>query len=438
MIALEYLSRTILLCRDYVPDSISDEEICHCFQSLQILCVSDARNLSSHAGQASIVTLVSLLSRMGMQVRLALPDTALLFPQPPLAGASVSEALVGSSGKLIPGAAVTQDDKCHPDLIFALGDSKVENGTVPCWHLTGGDWGGTLALEGQAESHCFSGEWPIGPMVSAALAAGEAFKFGLRRLPLRNPAAKVFFEMSASCSCQFDGVSIPKGGVDLGNVDIISAGAISQATLYVLTRLPRARISGRIFDNDVTGPSNLNRNMLTLVEDVGLQKVVIAAQRCNREMRIEGIPERFPGRSSEARKLAPRVVVGVDDIPSRWEVQRRAAGWVTVGGTSHFSISSSSHGPDEPCCGCLHPTNEPDGPSVVPIPTVSFVSFLAGLVTAVRLIRESLGIPCPPNRQQLWLTPLRMDLPWAAMWMPVAPSKNCPVKCASARTVVSS
>jgi hypothetical protein len=62
MTVLEYLTRTILLCRDYVPGSFSDEEICHCLQSVRILCVSDLRNLSSHAGQTSLITTVSMLS----------------------------------------------------------------------------------------------------------------------------------------------------------------------------------------------------------------------------------------------------------------------------------------------------------------------------------------------------------------------------------------
>lgn len=436
MSVLEYLSRTTLLCRDYVSDSLSDEQICHCFQSIRALCVSDRRNLSSHAGQTSIITLVSLLNRMGIQVRLALADAALLFPQPPLSGGSVCEALVSSSGKLIPDATVTENDKSYPDLIFALGDSKVDNARVPCWHLSADDWGGTIALEDQAQPHCFTGEWPIGPMVSAALAAGEAFKFVLRSMPLRNPAATDFFKMCASCSCQFDTVPIPVPVVDFGKVDIISAGAISQATLFALMRLPRARLSGRIFDSDVTGPSNLNRNVLTLVEDIGSQKVGIAAERCRPKIQLEGVPRRFPGKSPEFAKLAPRVVVGVDDIPSRWEVQRRTSAWLTVGGTSHFSISSSSHTPNEPCCGCLHPVDESEWGAVAVIPTVSFVSFWAGLVTALRLIRESIGMRCPPNRQHLWLTPLRMDLPLAAMWMRIAPSKNCPVRCAHARDLL--
>src|SRR6266853_4847058 len=106
MTTLEQLDRTILLCRDYVVDGLSDEEICHGFQSLRVLCVSDLRNLSSHSGQTALVTLVSLLSRMGMQVGLAIPDSPMLFPQPPFSGSSIRAALIGSSEKLVTGATV--------------------------------------------------------------------------------------------------------------------------------------------------------------------------------------------------------------------------------------------------------------------------------------------------------------------------------------------
>jgi len=438
MSVLPYLSRTVLLCRDCVLDRLSDEEICYHFQSVQVLCVADLRNLSSHAGQVALITLICLLSRMGMQVRIAFPDVPLFLPQPPLSGASLHEALTSGNRRLIPGAAVIPAGNSHPDLIFALGNSEVDNVCVPCWHLTGADWDGALSLHGKEEPRPFTCEWPIGSMVSAALAAGEAFKFVIRRMPLRNAAARVFFEMSASCGFKFDAVPVPEGIVDFGDVDIISAGAISQAALYVLMRLPRVQISTRIFDSDVTAVSNLNRNMLTLIDDVGLPKVVVAAQRCNPKLRLDAIGERFPENIFESRALSPRVLVGVDDIPSRWEVQRRVPGWLGVGGTSHFSVLSSSHEPGEPCCGCLHPRDEPDGESVAPIPTVSFVSFWAGLLAAVRLIRESLGVRCAPNCQQLWLTPLRMDLPSAAMWMPVAPRRDCPVKCWAVRATRSS
>src|SRR5712692_6732592 len=128
MSALEELSRTILLCRDYVLDAMSDLEICRCLQAGQVLCVSDLRNLSSHSGQTALVTLVSLLSRMGMQVGLSLPDAAMLSLQPPLSGSSIRKALIASSETVVTGATVRCDSDFNQDLIFVLGDTKFDAG----------------------------------------------------------------------------------------------------------------------------------------------------------------------------------------------------------------------------------------------------------------------------------------------------------------------
>ena len=188
---------------------------------------------------------------------------------------------------------------------------------------------------------------------------------------------------------------------------------------------------GRVFDDDLTGASNLNRNMLTLVTDVRSAKVQLITERCDGKLQLEPVANRFVGKSPHER-LARRVLVGVDDIPSRWDVQRCAPGWVAVSGTSHFNVSSSAHSPGEPCSGCLHPV---DDAGANPIPTVSFVSFWAGLAMSVRLLREALAIAYSRNRQHLWLTPLRMDQPYSAIWTPVAPRRDCPVRCSASRVV---
>jgi hypothetical protein len=411
---------------------LTDEEICRSFQSLQVLCVSDLRNVSSHSGQTALVTLVSLLSRMGMQVGLAVPEVAMLSPQPPLLGSSLLKALIASSETLITGAAVRLDSDFNPDLIFALGDTEIDSSHPSCWRLSGNDWDGALAMEGTTQAQAWAAEWPVGSMVSAALAANEAFKFVIRRLPLCDQANHIFFEASRFCSWNFGAVPPPKTDVDLEQVDLISAGAISQAALYALMRFPRVKLRGRVFDDDLTGASNLNRNMLTLRADVGSSKVHVVAERCAPKMQLDPVANRFMSSSFDG-KLAKRVLVGVDDIPSRWEVQQHAPGLVAVSGTSHFSVSSSAHRSDEPCSGCLHPVDDSTGAN--PIPTVSFVSFWAGLAMAVRLLREVLGSPYSRDRQQLWLTPLRMDLPHAAMWLPVAPRRDCPVHCLASRAL---
>jgi hypothetical protein len=45
------------------------------------------------------------------------------------------------------------------------------------------------------------------------------------------------------------------------------------------------QLRARILDDDVTSFSNLNRNMITLVEDVGAQKVDVIAARCGLSLR---------------------------------------------------------------------------------------------------------------------------------------------------------
>lgn len=427
MNAIEQLNRTILLCRDYVSDEVSDASICQGFQSGRVLCVADATNLSSHSGQSCLTTVVALLSRMGMQVTLRIPEIAFIRRQSPFLGSHLRDSLLASSNNLISGATVRQDtSEREPDLIFLLGDSAIEERSCPIWRLSGSEWHGTIT-QGATPAPRWIAEWPIGAMTSAALAAGEAFKYVMRCLPLRCKDDLVFFEQSGDSTWDFGSIPIPKGKFDLGEVDIVSAGAISQAALYVLLRVPQIQIAGRIFDDDMTSPTNFNRNMLTLVGDADSQKVQLVVDRCSPEFDLTPKYQRFLADAGEVGQIAPYVLVGVDDIPSRWQVQRCASGLLIVSGTSHFSISSSCHGPGEPCCGCQHPLDDLDGPAA--IPTVSFISFWAGLAMAVRLMRRAVGASYGVNRQHLWMTPLRMDQPHAAMWSPVAPRKDCPVHC---------
>lgn len=427
----EELARTVLLCRDYVAESVTDHEICRRLQSLRVLCVSDRRNLSCHAGQTALVTLVSLLSRMGMQVALEIPDVEFFLPQSPLVGSSLLNALLGVSEAFVRGATISTGNDSRSDVIFVLGDSPLGSHGSLCWRLTGTEWAGRIAFEGVGLSRSWTAEFPMGSMASAALAAAEAFKFVMRGLHLRGDFCREFLRAAPSSGWNFVWGEPLGTEFDLGPIDFISGGAISQAALYVLDRIPRIRMEGRIFDDDRTASSNLNRNALSLREDVGDAKVEVVARRC-RQFRLEPIAARFGSGNLEVDRLAPRVVVGVDDIPSRWEVQRRGPAWVVVAGTSHFNVSSSTHRFGEPCSGCLHPVDEP-GPNV--IPTISFVSFWAGLTTVMRLLEEAAGRPCPRGRQHLWLSPLRMDLQKAAIWSPVPARRDCPVKCAASRSL---
>jgi hypothetical protein len=92
-------------------------------------------------------------------------------------------------------------------VIFVVGDVAGKTHDAPCWHLTGSDWFGFLAMRGIAKLGARSAPLPVGAMVSAALAASEAFKFVMRRPPLRNPSDAVFFAPSISSSWNFDPIA---------------------------------------------------------------------------------------------------------------------------------------------------------------------------------------------------------------------------------------
>ena len=199
----EELARTVLLCRDYVAEDVTDQEICQRFQSLRILCVSDHRNLSSHAGQTALVTLVSLVSRMGAQVALDVPDLELLRPQPPLKGHSLPNALITLSEAFVRGATISTRTDTRPDIIFALGDSPFENYRAPCWRLSGDEWSAGISFDGVGVASAWKVEFTMGSMASAALAATEAFKHVLRGLRLRGRCEREFVRASRSSGWDF-------------------------------------------------------------------------------------------------------------------------------------------------------------------------------------------------------------------------------------------
>ncbi len=430
MTASGALDRMVRLVRDAVPDNVPDDFIVDRFQGVRVRCLADQANLATHSGQTALVTLVSLIARMGVQTDLDVPNVELVGPQPPLRGTRLRQSLMDLGADLVPGSSVTCGAGSPYDLTFVLGDTPVAS-EGRGWRLTGTGWAGAITSMDRMVPPWNAGD-PIGGMTAAALAAPEVFKFVVRSFPLRHPFWKELLAPSQSASWDFEGegLILPREPVAM---DIISAGAITQAALFALFRLP-LRLKGRIFDRDIAELSNVNRQMLFRRSDTG-PKVNIVAGVAPATSACTPVAEHFDlSGSARHLPLARQVLVGVDDIPARWDVQRAATGWLGVGASSHFEASVSSHDVGQPCAGCLHATVDPlDGDA--PIPTVSFVSFWAGLALAVRLLRHLGGKPYGAGSHHLWMAPLRMDQPNAGLWRPVAARSDCPVHCAASARV---
>ncbi|MDE1468324.1 hypothetical protein [Aurantiacibacter sp. D1-12] len=426
MVSAQQFARTVQLFQDDLGIKDADS-VLRALTGASFLLVADEATVSTLSGQVAITTSAFLMARSGHRVFLDLPDAPLIGDQPPMNGSTLYEALQAEGGQIVDGLEIAIGCPLfEPDVAFVFGSrdlarfAKAKRVVSVGWT----DWAGELGdypYVAKAEKS----DWPIGGMIAATLVAAEAIKVaGRRMLPLATRNAGHFrelFEDSQSSVLRLAHEDTPKIS-QLGRFDVISAGAVTNATLYALLRLPQVSGVARVFDRDVSDETNRNRNMLLTCGFLGLSKVELFKAFEN-GLKIEPVARHF--QEQDLEDIAQSVIVGVDDIPIRWLIARAAPSWMSVGATSHFAAMSSVHFSTSGCAGCLHPHDEEqDGP----IPTISFVSFLAGLMTAVDFLRDAAGVESTLQSRQRFLSPLQVAGDYTAG---VPPREDCPVECAA-------
>jgi hypothetical protein len=186
-----------------------------------------------------------------------------------------------------------------------------------------------------------------------------------------------------------------------------------------------------VIEPDVIELPNLNRYPLARRSDCGRRKADVLNGFGTPAVRIASVADRFSAATSTTiGPLASHVLVGVDDIPARWDVQRAAPGWVCVAGTSHLFALVTAHERGEACAGCVHPRDEDIGGT---IPTISFVSFWAGLMQMRELLRRAAGAAAAHPVLNIW--PFGLFGPHALHATDLAPNAACPVGCQASRRV---
>ncbi|MES2136895.1 MAG: hypothetical protein V4502_07545 [Pseudomonadota bacterium] len=407
--------------RTDLTETVTDEELLAALTGTMVVITAGEDVVCTHSGQSAITTAAILMARSGHQVYLDIPDVPVMGAQPPLiSGDSLVSALLECGADLLPGRYFhVGRPEGEVDLSVALGQCM----TAPAAQviaLNATDSGARLSETASAWS---AGDWPTGALAAAALAAGEAFKAAMRKLR-HHAATALFDDWYAPCAEAVIELAPPGAiaGANLGVFDLISGGAIANAALFALLRLPAVKGDCRVLDDDVSAISNLNRNALLRRSRLEIPKVENLASYGN-SLRVEGIPVRYG--SSTGVKLTDTVLVGVDHIPSRWTVQRTGAEWVGVGATDLFMVQVSNHIPGGPCAGCAYPYgNDPSGD----IPTVAFVSFWSGLLLAVELIHHRSGEPAQSPAQQRFFCALRPES-FGASRFPLAFHEACPLQC---------
>lgn len=423
MSSAEQLSRTTLLFQTDL--GITDPALVHrALMSPSISLVADAGTVNTFTGQVAISTAAMLMARSGHSVYIDAPDAALIGYQPPMKGRAFHEAIERSGSSLIDGVSVSIGRPLlPPDIAFVFGTGNLARGVSARRIVSVGwtDWSAELS-QWPMETYRSGGEWPIGAMGAAVLIAAEAAKVvgsTLSQLSVSKPHFRELFAPSQIARLVMAPESTPHSA-QLGSFDIISAGAVSNAFLYSLFRLPHVTGNARAFDKDTSDQSNRNRNMLLIPEFVAQTKVALF-QHFASGISIDPVPRHFG--DADVANLFDRVAVGVDDIPTRWTLAGARTGWMGVGATSHFASMASVHFPYSACAACLHPQDEAQ---IGPTPTIAFASFLAGLMLAADLLRDVSGAEASLASRYRYLTALQTANPWSSI---VVPNPNCPAHC---------
>jgi hypothetical protein len=404
----------------------NDHLIVQGLRSTTARIVASTEISSSPAGQTAIVTLFAQLAMMGLQIDLDVPDVPLVRPQPPLSGERLLSALVEYSEDLMPGGSMSVS--ATPDVTFKIGGHASSDDEI------GVSWTESAAVvvpKGGATPTAGSDAYPIVPIAAGAIAAAEGVRAAVpivgRLLGISVPEDSCWLGLGLrSASVDFSSF-LGHAHADFGQVDVVSAGAITNAALYCLLRLPDVDARMRPIDGDLLGVSNLNRYALARRSWMGLAKIDILAKYSNDRVRIEGKSMMLDQSSaSHLGPLAPTVLVGVDDIPSRWTAQRvYSDARVLVASTSHNFVLASEHRPGTSCVGCVHPRAQSEFGDV---PTISFVSLWGGLAQVALLLGGT------ARAMELW--PLGLNGKNGLRSYAPRAARGCPLACSAAKDLV--
>lgn len=423
------LSRTLLLMRDHIRPEVPDSLLSDALGDTHVVLAGNRANLNCPSAQNALITAAILVARFGGKVILAIDDVPLKGAQPPLVGDQLGSALSDLLSDLVPGSGEPPTAHSRPDLVIAFGDSPWTDSGPRVVRLQADSWEGAM-LGGDAGSRWTPEDSPIGALAAAGLAAGEAFKSAMGRLRdvvIDAGAFEGLFAATREAAIRLAPKGTPGPLRALGSFDCVSGGAIIQAMLYALLRIPGIAGRARVIEPESSDISNLNRYALLRRSRVGTPKVDDLAYWASGGLSIQPVIARYDTDFQRKHQpLSSVVLVGVDDIPSRWAVQAASPDWLAIGATTHYSAMASYHVNGLGCAHCLHPRDEPDQG---PIPTLSIVSHWAGLWLAALLIRETNSTRPPTTQQSVFMTPFRAESLAASWFAPVAPRVECPFGC---------
>jgi hypothetical protein len=412
---------TLLLNEEWFGGEAHEDAIADALLASTVRLVADEHALSCRAGQTALVTSFMLTARLGIGIELRAPNPQLIDRVAPLTEARLQDALVELGGDLIPGSRVrTSVGEVQETFVFGITNEATRSPV----RVGATDLEAVLARGGDGVP-C-SGNGPLGGLAAGAAVAAIALEAARERveeatgLAARTPRPTPGPPVQIALAELFPGLAQGSSS-ELGRLDAISGGAITHALAFCLLRVPKLRGKVRVIEKQDADISNVNRYSLLRASHEHVDKVTLLEAAGTDGLQIGGVRTLFMKDSRERLlPLADRVVVGVDDVEARWWVQEADPQWLAIGATSNHLAQLTIHVPSSPCAACIHPV----APAPGTIPTISFVSFWAGLLQACALL--SAGAE-PRN-----LTIFPFALGGLSPVISASPAANpaCPIECA--------
>ena len=288
---------------------------------------------------------------------------------------------------------------------------------------------------------------PIPACVAVALGIAEVFKALLNDVYGLNVKFNKLLRLSlldyqVSSSAYFE-LQLPEV-IDIDSVYLIGAGSLGNAIMYTLALLSlKHKVHGTVYviDPDVLEPSNLSRHVLATIADVNNFKVNVISRRAKMpSLKVVGVHGRYQDLTLSDRKNMDIAMVAVDNVKTRWDVQRDLPRVLLHGAVYSNSILVSKHDDiaNKGCLGCIYWKDTAKVNESRAYPAAPYALLFAGVVMVAELLKERI----PQLRQYALnnvlevpnlLIPLKHDVSWFHRVLKKA--DNCGCNCKDRRFI---
>jgi hypothetical protein len=385
--------RTKLLINHYLK--APSNELLYKFKRSTIALTIDEKILYTQRGQCMLVASLNLLSRCCINIDIFLPES---YVQPllriPLLEGNLAEGLEKVCIKINPNGTFQVNPIPRERYITALiiGEDGGINADKNVY-INALNW---LSYVSTERPKRFNGDSvnPIGPLIACSLGSSEVFKILLNRTmrgefkPLRSVTfSGLDYNVN---STRWDNPTLPDK-ITLNDVCLAGSGALGMSTAYTLASLPALSGKLTVIDPEQVEVSNLNRYILATIMDVGSPKVNVIKQVLRNKLEVEA----FKGTYQEyyRRNQLNLVVVAVDNVKTRWDVQLDFPNTILNGGmfANSFTISRHDNFLKKACLGCLYPGYSGEIDATREYPAISFTSMFAGALLGGEILKERLS-----------------------------------------------